>query len=417
MRSSSGGRGSDWPEGETRVDSGQGQLSLIAETGPLRGRIYGSDGASMTIGRDDTCAVVLPIVESSRRHSRIDYRGGRFWVTDLGSLNGTRVNEQLIDQPGALDDGDRVTVSGQVFRVFLGKVEGSELVKDRAPRIQAPSADPIRIADLDGAPIPRASAAVPRKAWLWMTLVVIASAGAVSYGVVRATSAREQAHPPIVAPVAVPAPILVPTPAPVPPRPRETPPADRGAATALLEAVDAVSLVADGALTVSKIPTRGAMVKRDEVVVLYRKARPDAEEKQRRLDELQAKYGASAEHADFIAAAQKEAAEARAGRVHGVLRAPVDGIVISDAVKVGAHVRAGGEVLRVAARLRLVTTVDAIEGDGPECKAVLRDHADVALSGLLEPSSTPARVLVVSTLPEGLPLGALGPVRVVCAAR
>src|SRR3954463_8897619 len=56
--------------------------------------------------------------EISRRHARIS-RGpdGRLTVEDLGSSNGTFVNDQPIDAPRALGPGDVVKLGRTVLRV------------------------------------------------------------------------------------------------------------------------------------------------------------------------------------------------------------------------------------------------------------------------------------------------------------
>src|SRR5215475_712512 len=101
------GTGLDWGDDEaaTRVQRDAASLSLIAREGPMAGHIFGTDGHSITIGRGSSCAVRLALSEISRRHATIRYHAGRYWVEDLQTLNGTRVNEALIDGPAALKQG------------------------------------------------------------------------------------------------------------------------------------------------------------------------------------------------------------------------------------------------------------------------------------------------------------------------
>jgi len=65
-----------------------------------------------------------PEAKVSRRHARIFYREGRFWIEDLGSLNGTFVNRGPRlhpHQPVPLRHGDEIIV-GKTFLRFL--IEG-----------------------------------------------------------------------------------------------------------------------------------------------------------------------------------------------------------------------------------------------------------------------------------------------------
>jgi len=54
--------------------------------------------AATSIGRDASNAVVLDDKQVSRHHARITYDRGDFWIEDLHSTNGTRVNGQPIGQ-------------------------------------------------------------------------------------------------------------------------------------------------------------------------------------------------------------------------------------------------------------------------------------------------------------------------------
>src|SRR6266704_2735747 len=59
------------------------------------------------LGRHSTCDVNLPLPDVSRRHCRLLFQAGRWWVADIGSLNGIFVNDLLI-QSRALTPGDRL---------------------------------------------------------------------------------------------------------------------------------------------------------------------------------------------------------------------------------------------------------------------------------------------------------------------
>jgi hypothetical protein len=66
-------------------------------------------GAPMRIGRAPECELVLKDSRVSRRHARLQARGGVLVLTDLGSTNGTRVNGHRVTEV-VLGVGDRIQV-------------------------------------------------------------------------------------------------------------------------------------------------------------------------------------------------------------------------------------------------------------------------------------------------------------------
>jgi pSer/pThr/pTyr-binding forkhead associated (FHA) protein len=65
---------------------------------------------STTIGRGAECELRLEDTYVSQQHARIFDRGGNWYVEDLGSTNGTFVNEQKLAAPAMLTPGDRIRV-------------------------------------------------------------------------------------------------------------------------------------------------------------------------------------------------------------------------------------------------------------------------------------------------------------------
>lgn len=66
-----------------------------------------------TLGRAPDNHIVLSDTYVSSYHARLDRRDGEWWLTDLGSRNGTRLNDVPITKPAPLADGDVIGV-GQV---------------------------------------------------------------------------------------------------------------------------------------------------------------------------------------------------------------------------------------------------------------------------------------------------------------
>ena len=60
-----------------------------------------------TLGRSSSNEIVINDPNTSRRHAQIARRSGEWWIVDLGSTNGTLVNEALIKERRLLP-GDRI---------------------------------------------------------------------------------------------------------------------------------------------------------------------------------------------------------------------------------------------------------------------------------------------------------------------
>ncbi|MFZ5919084.1 MAG: FHA domain-containing protein [Chloroflexota bacterium] len=74
-----------------------------------------------TLGRGLTNTIVLADSFASTEHLRLSQRQGRWWLEDLGSRNGTRLNETRLEpnRPVAVIEGDLVGVGGVRLRVQL----------------------------------------------------------------------------------------------------------------------------------------------------------------------------------------------------------------------------------------------------------------------------------------------------------
>ncbi|MBS0201614.1 MAG: GGDEF domain-containing protein [Planctomycetes bacterium] len=76
--------------------------------------VLGSE--QVLVGRDSSCSLPLYDDSVSRRHAMIESVGQSHLVTDLGSTNGTFVNEQCLHEPRLLRAGDRVRFGNQIFK-------------------------------------------------------------------------------------------------------------------------------------------------------------------------------------------------------------------------------------------------------------------------------------------------------------
>jgi len=92
------------------------ELTLRVAKGPDAGRIVPLAG-ELEIGRDPTAGIVLADDLVSRRHARIRVEGEEAVVEDLGSSNGTWVNDTEIDAPTRLAPGDQVLIGESLLEL------------------------------------------------------------------------------------------------------------------------------------------------------------------------------------------------------------------------------------------------------------------------------------------------------------
>ena len=74
----------------------------------------------MRIGRDTTNDIVLEDTEVSRRHARLEARGRSWVLMDVGSTNGTFLNDRELDACVKLKGGDRLKIGSQIFKFLTG---------------------------------------------------------------------------------------------------------------------------------------------------------------------------------------------------------------------------------------------------------------------------------------------------------
>jgi len=102
-----------------QVAAGSGYAALLTfEAGPFAGRIVAVPNQMISIGRAPDNDVVVGDPATSGHHGRIEVRNGSFWISDLGSTNGTQVNgEPVLEHQ--LSDGDSIAIGQNTLRFSL----------------------------------------------------------------------------------------------------------------------------------------------------------------------------------------------------------------------------------------------------------------------------------------------------------
>ena len=90
---------------------------LIIESGKHQGKRLVLSEAKIIVGRSPECHIRLASAEISKQHCLLRSGPQGISVTDLGSRNGTFVNDQPITQETPLKPGDRLRIGPMELRV------------------------------------------------------------------------------------------------------------------------------------------------------------------------------------------------------------------------------------------------------------------------------------------------------------
>lgn len=86
--------------------------------------------AEVLIGRDPACQCHLSDKTISGKHARLFYDLSQWWVEDLGSTNGTFLNQQAVNSPMVLTSGDQLRVGRLSFEVFVTEIPAPTMDKE-----------------------------------------------------------------------------------------------------------------------------------------------------------------------------------------------------------------------------------------------------------------------------------------------
>jgi hypothetical protein len=96
---------------------------VFIHRGPSRGARFLITSSGVSIGRSASNEVALDDVTVSRSHATIKYEDQNFRFTDLGSLNGSYINNKQTSSH-TLKTGDEIQV-GKFHLLFIGAQQGS----------------------------------------------------------------------------------------------------------------------------------------------------------------------------------------------------------------------------------------------------------------------------------------------------
>lgn len=97
--------------------------SLVVIHGNDLGTLYNLNISQVTIGRSANCEIKIEHGAISRNHARIVITGTSVVIRDLGSTNGTYVNDEPIEEH-VLSEGDLLKVGRTIFKFLRpGSIE------------------------------------------------------------------------------------------------------------------------------------------------------------------------------------------------------------------------------------------------------------------------------------------------------
>ena len=98
-----------------------GEACIIVIYGTELGKRLELGAAPFEIGRASTNDLFIDQESVSRHHARITYADGAYSVADLGSTNGTYVNDEIAPATRKLRDGDQIRIGRSILKFMTGE--------------------------------------------------------------------------------------------------------------------------------------------------------------------------------------------------------------------------------------------------------------------------------------------------------
>src|SRR5262245_36547764 len=103
------------PKGELIPTGGGDSIPLIRDT--------------LTMGRSESCDIPMRLPNVSGRHCELNYRDGFWWIRDLNSTNGIKVNGVQVPKKVLLP-GDTITIAKRTYTIDYTPPEGTRPVDE-----------------------------------------------------------------------------------------------------------------------------------------------------------------------------------------------------------------------------------------------------------------------------------------------
>lgn len=94
-------------------------LNLLIQTSGESSQTLRFSQGDILIGRDPECEVILEDAAASARHARLSYHHNQWWLEDLQSTNGTKLNNETVQTATIVVSGDTIQCGQTVLLVSL----------------------------------------------------------------------------------------------------------------------------------------------------------------------------------------------------------------------------------------------------------------------------------------------------------
>lgn len=111
-------------DGRTRVRMALPKFVMRGVSGPTFGKTFGVIGA-LTLGRSAECDISIPSDEISRHHAKLQLVADGVMVEDMGSANGTFVNNQRVHGSTLMRHGDELRLDTVRFMLMSPAAEAA----------------------------------------------------------------------------------------------------------------------------------------------------------------------------------------------------------------------------------------------------------------------------------------------------
>lgn len=164
-------------------------LDIDDASGARRMEIVPVPGRRYAVGKDETCEIAIDGLYASRRHCEIWYDEGEWWVLDVGSTNGIRVEpgeashgKHAASRLGGGTDPLELPVGACLVLSARAHGEPREYPRIRLDAVDAPRQDVGEERAADATPVTPIAAARPRKAVLTISARMASGARHVDIG-------------------------------------------------------------------------------------------------------------------------------------------------------------------------------------------------------------------------------------------